>query len=518
VKKIIIGIITLMLITTGAYLAIYGGAANPTMAQSTTPIASTTKQDGPVLAEGKVVPARSVALNFVGSGVVAEVLVKEGDTIEKGAPLARLDTRDLELKVGQAEAALALAQAGYDKLVERASPLEIAVMEAQLAQAQANLRQTRGNVTQQDIVAARAALEQAKAALAQLEAGPKSTQIQAAQATLDQAQANLQSQRDGLSATKTNTELQMQQAAADLTKAQAAYATASENWQYVQDTGNNPVSPTSVGTDGKAKANKLNDTQRQQYYDAFIQAEATMRSAESAVQQAQITFDNARQAEITGIRSAEAQVRSSQASLDQTRAHAEADQLAAARAQVAQAQANLNKLLGEQRAGNVDAAAAGVASAEARLAELKADPRASELASAQAQVQAAEVGLKEAKVTLEKATLVAPMTGMIAQINLKVGEAPSATNPAVILADLAAWQIETTDLTELSIGRIKVGDPAKLTFEALPSAELTGKVIKIATIGQNKQGDITYTVTVEPDFQEARLRWNMTSTVGIMPK
>jgi HlyD family secretion protein len=471
-----------------------------------------------VLAEGRVVPAQSAALSFSIGGVVAELLVKEGDTVEKGAPLARLDTRDLELKVAQAEAAQAQAQASYDKLVEQASPEQIAVVEAQLAQAQANLRQTQGTVTQQDVVAARATLEQARAALARLEAGPKSSQVQAAQASLDQATANLQSQRDGLSATKTTAELQMQQATADLTKAQAAYATALRNWQYVQDTGNDPLVPTTVGTDGKAKANKLNDTQRQQYYDAFVQAEATMRSAESAVQQAQVSFDNARQAEISGIQSAEAQVRSAQASLDQTRASAESDQLAAARAQVAQAQANLDKLVGEQRAGNLDAAAASVASAEASLAALKADPRASDLAIAKAQVQAADVGLREAKLMLEKATLVAPMAGVVAQVNLKAGEAPAATGPAVILADLAAWQIETTDLTELSSGRIAVGDPATMTFEALPGLELNGKVATIALIGQNKQGDINYTVTIQPDTQEARLRWNMTASVRITPR
>jgi HlyD family secretion protein len=513
VKKII-GIIILALVASGGYVVLGRAAANSAAAQATIPIAAP-NLDELVLAEGKVVPAHSAALSFISSGVVAEVLVKEGDAVEKGAPLARLDTRDLELKVAQAEAVQAQAQASYDKLLEQASPEQIAALEAQLAQAQANLRQTQGSVTQQDIAAARATLEQARAALAQLEAGPKSTQIQAAQATFDQAQASLLSQRDSLSAAKTNAGFQMQQAAADLTMAQSAYATALQNWQYVQDSGNDPINSTTVGTDGKAKANKLNETQRQQYYDAFVQAEATMRSAESAIQQAQVTFDSARQAEVTGIRTAEAQVRSAQASLDQTRAHAESDQLAGARAQVAQAQANLDKLLGEQRAGNLDAAEAGVASAQASLAALKADPGAPDLALAKAQVQAAEVGLREAKLMLEQSTLVAPMAGVIAQINVKIGEIPVTTSPAVTLADITTWQIETTDLTELSIGRITIGDPVRMTFEALPGLELNGKVTRIATIGQNKQGDIIYTVTIEPDTLEPRLRWNMTSAVNI---
>jgi HlyD family secretion protein len=516
VRKIIIGVIIVVLIVSGTYLAL-GGRAAPTTAPLAT-AAPALKADAPMTAEGKVVPAQSVALTFSSSGVVAEVLVQEGDTVAKGAPLARLDTRDLELNIARAEAAQAQAQASYDKQITGVTPQELAAAQAQIAQAQANLRQTRGSVTQADITAARAALAQANAALAQLTAGPKRTQVQTAQAALDQAQANLEAQRNGLSAAKTNAELQMQQATADLTKAQSAYATARQNWLYVQDTGNDPVSPKTVGSNGKLTANKLNSTQRQQYYDTFVQAEATLHSAESAVQQAQVTFDNARQAEISGIQTAEAQVRSAQAALDQIYASADADQLAAARAQVAQAQANLSKLLGEQRAGSVDAARAGVTSAEANLAQLTSDPRAADLAAAKAQVQAAEVNVQAAKLALEKATLLAPMAGTVAQINLKVGQAIDAASAAIILANFAAWQIETTDLTELNVGRIKVGDPARLTFDALPGVELAGKVTKIAAIGQNKQSDIIYTVMIAPDTQDARLRWNMTAGVRISAK
>ncbi|MBA3533913.1 MAG: efflux RND transporter periplasmic adaptor subunit, partial [Ardenticatenales bacterium] len=45
-----------------------------------------------------------------------------------------------------------------------------------------------------------------------------------------------------------------------------------------------------------------------------------------------------------------------------------------------------------------------------------------------------------------------------------------------------------------------------------------GTVTRIRTIGENKQGDITYTVIVTPDKQDERLRWNMTAIVDIAPK
>jgi HlyD family secretion protein len=40
-------------------------------------------------------------------------------------------------------------------------------------------------------------------------------------------------------------------------------------------------------------------------------------------------------------------------------------------------------------------------------------------------------------------------------------------------------------------------------------------VTRIKGFGENKQGDITYTVVVKPKVQDARLRWNMTAAVSI---
>jgi HlyD family secretion protein len=83
------------------------------------------------------------------------------------------------------------------------------------------------------------------------------------------------------------------------------------------------------------------------------------------------------------------------------------------------------------------------------------------------------------------------------------------------MADLATWQIETTDLTELDIARVRAGSTVTMTFDAVPGLELSGKVSRIRPIGENKQGDITYVVTITPDRQDERLRWNMTAAVSI---
>ncbi|HEU5101339.1 MAG TPA: RND transporter, partial [Roseiflexaceae bacterium] len=63
--------------------------------------------------------------------------------------------------------------------------------------------------------------------------------------------------------------------------------------------------------------------------------------------------------------------------------------------------------------------------------------------------------------------------------------------------------------------RVQVGGQATVTFDAIPDLDLLGTVSGIRMLGENKQGDITYTVTIKLDHQDPRLRWNMTAAVLI---
>jgi HlyD family secretion protein len=467
-----------------------------------------------VNATGQIEPAQVANLSFSTPGRVSEVLVKVGDVVEKDAPLARLDTRDLRIRVTQAEAGLAQAQASYRKLLDGASPAEIAVAEAQAAQARGQLAQAQGSVSPSDLRAAEAQLAQAQAQLDLLTAGPKSTDVQLAQGQLAQAQAQLESQRDGLSAAKTNAQLQMQQAAGALTQAQSRYSTALQSWRYVQDTGRDPNSATDPITGNKINR-KLDDRQRQQYYDAFVQAEAAMRSAEAALQQAQVAYDNARQAEVNGIQIAEGQVAGAQANLDSLLAGADADQLAAARAQLASARANLDKLRGQQRRGALDTAQAGVEQAEANLDRIKAGPQPSDLAIAQAQVSSAQAALDLAALTLDQATLAAPFAGTVAEVNLRAGETPSPTDPPIVLADLSGFHVDVA-VDEIDVSRLAVGQPVTLTLDALPSLALPGMVEAINPLATARTTVTSYEVRIAASAGDARVRAGMSANADIV--
>jgi HlyD family secretion protein len=97
----------------------------------------------------------------------------------------------------------------------------------------------------------------------------------------------------------------------------------------------------------------------------------------------------------------------------------------------------------------------------------------------------------------------------------EVGEQLLPGAAIVQLGDLASWQIETEDLVELDVVRVRVGAPVRVTIDALPGVQLTGKVVHIKLIGENKIGDMTYTVSIQLDQATAELAWNMTATVYI---
>ena len=516
-RKWMLGAAALLMVVLVGYFV--RGAILPS-APAPTPTPQVDNVVAPLVADARVVPVRSAALSLPTGGIVGRVLVREGAQVSANQVLLQLDQSHEQARVTNAEAALAEAQASYERLLAGATEEEIAVADAQLRQSQAQARQVGSSVTPQDVQAAQAQINQAQATMARLANTPKDTDKRTVDAQLAQAEQNLALQRDQLSANKTSAELRMRQAAGALVQSQTAYSMAQWNWQEVQRTGHDPVNPrvTNPANPSQTKGNKLNSVQKQQYHDAFMQAEAALHSAEQAVEEAQVAYATAQQAEVNGIAAAEQQVAQAQATRENTLAGAEADQWAAAQAQLAAGQSSLTKLRGTERASSLEAAQSAVEVAEANLKRLQSPVPESELAIARARVQTAQAELDQATLALADTELRAPFAGTVAAIDIEQNEFLASGTPVVQLADFSSWKIETTDLTELNIAEVRIGAPVTLTFDALPGVELTGSVTHIKPFGEAKQGDITYTAVITPDRYDERMYWNMTATAAIMPK
>jgi HlyD family secretion protein len=78
-----------------------------------------------------------------------------------------------------------------------------------------------------------------------------------------------------------------------------------------------------------------------------------------------------------------------------------------------------------------------------------------------------QAALKFAQVTETEAELRAPFAGTVSALNILVSEYAASITPVVQLADLAAWQIETTGRTKRNIVRVRTGSWASVTFDAI---------------------------------------------------
>ena len=103
---------------------------------------------------------------------------------------------------------------------------------------------------------------------------------------------------------------------------------------------------------------------------------------------------------------------------------------------------------------------------------------------------------------------------MIAGLYINPSEWVSPGMPLMLIADLEHLQVETTDLNEIDVAQIAVGDIVIVTFDALPELVLDGTVASIAPKAAEGSG-VNYPVVVELSDLPDELRWGMTAFVDI---
>ena len=134
---------------------------------------------------------------------------------------------------------------------------------------------------------------------------------------------------------------------------------------------------------------------------------------------------------------------------------------------------------------------------------------------AEADVARMQALLDSAKAILEtQYALVAPFDGTIVILDTAPSEAVVPGQVVIVLGDLSKYQVETTDLSERDVTRVRVGQHAKVFIEALEE-EFTGTVIDIDRVSSTLGGDVVFKVTIELDDQPEGLLWGMSADVQI---
>lgn len=130
------------------------------------------------------------------------------------------------------------------------------------------------------------------------------------------------------------------------------------------------------------------------------------------------------------------------------------------------------------------------------------------------EVQAAQIRVSALEAVIRQSRLTAPFGGTVVELYINSGEMVSPGAPVLLLADLSTLQVKTTDLNEVDVARVQVGDPVKVSFDALPDTTVTGKVSEISLKNAVGSG-VYYDVFVTLDEIPEGLRWGMSAFVEI---
>jgi multidrug efflux pump subunit AcrA (membrane-fusion protein) len=182
----------------------------PPVPPPTSPFGQTVTGAGMVEPSTHASGTAAIAVGSQLSGVVTNVCVRVGQSVEAGTVLLELDRRQAQADYNIRKAALGAAKAQLRKLERQPRPEEVPVSEAQVRAAEANVKQQQDQVerdrriagtpalAEQDRIAhvqalnnGRAQLELAQANLALLKAGAWEPDLAIARAGVEQAQAQL---------------------------------------------------------------------------------------------------------------------------------------------------------------------------------------------------------------------------------------------------------------------------------------------------------------------------------------
>ncbi|MHC5735120.1 efflux RND transporter periplasmic adaptor subunit [Nostoc sp.] len=148
--------------TITTYTLVNQGTNKEDIAQLTVPVAAQNVTLR-ITASGKVVPVQSVNISPKNPGVLSRLYVEQGDRIQQGQILARMDSAGIEAQRSQYRANLAQSQAQLAQAVAGSRPQEIAQARARLAQSQAQLAAAKAGNRPQEIAQSQSQVDAAQA-------------------------------------------------------------------------------------------------------------------------------------------------------------------------------------------------------------------------------------------------------------------------------------------------------------------------------------------------------------------
>jgi multidrug efflux pump subunit AcrA (membrane-fusion protein) len=488
-----------------------------------------------VTVSGSISAQGQARLAFKSGGKIAQIYVTSGQTVTLGQPLAKLDTTDLEAAVATAQQNLANAQANYEK----------AVLSAQSTQR--SLADARTNAAN-DLAAAQATLTKLKASYAAAKTNFGSftdgavTGISAFQNSLDTIQA------------------QVDMIIAEMRQVVGGGDTGDLRNALNSITGaNSPALQNARSNSLTLLAPAVNDYQTSKAavqsgvadYDAALARGADTSNMASAFQLTQSNYSisvsrltSALDTTTAVLGTVLSAVTSAQASLntqstrdlhtpfDQWRTDlatlfnfvsAQQQNVATVKLKLTQATsylATLNDAVG----GSIATATTNITTTQQRGQQSIDNAQNAvanipfNLQSAQVSVDNANNAVTTATTNLDNAVLTAPSAGIVASIANQVGEfvaGGNTTSAFIVLTNTQSLVLHGT-IGESDVAKLKIGQVANLTVDALTGQRMTGKVIALDPVATISQGVPVYGIDIAIDVPASGAKAGMSASASVI--
>ena len=139
--------------------------------------------------------------------------------------------------------------------------------------------------------------------------------------------------------------------------------------------------------------------------------------------------------------------------------------------------------------------------------------------AARAQISQYQASLKTAQTNLGYTKIIAPVDGTVISRKIDLGQPVAASFQApelfTIAQDLTKMQIEVS-VSEADIGKVKEGQEVTYTLDGYPDSNFEGKVTQVRLSPTTVSNVVTYTVIVDVDNEDLKLKPGMTANVSII--
>ena len=424
---------------------------------------------------GNLEPLISVEVKSNVSGEIEQLLIEEGDYVEKGQELLRLDDEQVSERRKQAQANLGSSRASLEQ-----------------ARSQTFLTEKRQS---SDIQQLKNTVKSAEASLASVEA-TATQQLSSAQTDIERSRNMLEQDRIALSQAK----ITLQQADIQLEQNQANESSAKIEFDNVT-----------------AEYERQKDLYTKKYV-----SKKSLEDAELRLSQVKSSYQTAQKNVTSQTKSIESQKRNIEA-----RDRAIANRQATIRLQ----EQNLGTIKTSQEA-NTKRSKADLESAKIRLQQALETVEQETSVSINSEIQA-QSGLLRAESALQSiddelgwTVVKAPLSGRVTRLAFEEGEIVMGSRsgygsqgPAILVISDLSKMVVKTRINEAEISKVALGQQAEITIDAYPNLLFSGEVTEIApsaNTGQGSSGVVAFEVVIEIATSEYELLPGMSANVDII--